>query len=143
MTYRQLYEEFSKTTEKALKVHVASDGNDAYDGTILKPVKTLKRAEELALEKAGGSFDRNDINNAVHISCGPGTYYVDEPIVLPDDCVLTSTAGQYATVIQKKKGWEKTNGILVGSGCYVQGFAYMNFEVDNFCLLYTSPSPRD
>ena len=132
MTYRQLYEEFSKTTEKALKVHVASDGNDSYDGTILKPVKTLKRAEELALEKAGGSFDRNDINNAVHISCGPGTYYVDEPIVLPDDCVLTSTAGQYATVIQKKKGWEKTNGILVGSGCYVQGFAYMNFEVDNF-----------
>ena len=132
MTYRQLYEEFSKTTEKALKVHVASDGNDAYDGTILKPVKTLKRAEELALEKAGGSYDRNDINNAVHISCGPGTYYVDEPIVLPDDCVLTSTAGQYATVIQKKPGWEKTNGVLVGSGCYVQGFAYMNFEVDNF-----------
>ena len=132
MTYRQLYEEFSKTTEKALKVHVASDGNDSYDGTILKPVKTLKRAEELALEKAGGSFDRNDINNAVHISCGPGTYYVDEPIMLPDDCVMTSTAGQYATVIQKKPGFERTNGILVGSGCYVQGFAYMNFEVDNF-----------
>ena len=132
MTYRQLYEEFSKTTEKALKVHVASDGDDKNPGTILKPVRTLKRAEELALEKAGGSYDRNDINNAVHISVGPGTYYVDEPIKLPDDCVLTSTAGQYATVIQKKPGWERTNGILVGSGCYVQGFAYMNFEVDNF-----------
>ena len=132
MTYRQLYDEVSRKTEKALKVHVASDGDDKNDGTILKPVRTLKRAEELALEKAGGSYDRNDINNAVHISCGPGTYYVDEPIMLPDDCSLTSTSGQYATVIQKKPGWERTNGVLVGSGCYVQGFSYMNFEVDNF-----------
>jgi hypothetical protein len=132
MTYRQLYDEVSRTTEKALKVHVASDGNDNYDGTILRPVRTLKRAGEIALEKAGGKYDRNDINNAIHISCGPGTYYVDEPVPLPDDCSLTSTSGQYATVIQKKPGWEKTNGILVGSGCYVQGFSYMNFEVDNF-----------
>ena len=123
---------FSRKTNKALKVHVASDGDDANPGTILQPVRTLKRAEELCLEKAGGLFDRNDINNAVHISVGPGTYYVDEPIMLPDDCSMTSTAGQYATVIQKKKGWERTNGVLVGSGCYVQGFSYMNFEVDNF-----------
>ena len=132
MTYRQLYEEVSRKTEKALKVYVASDGDDKNDGTLLKPVNTLKRASELAIEKAGGNPNRNDINNAIHISCGPGTYYVDEPIVLPDDCAMTSTAGQYATVIQKLPGWERTNGVLVGSGCYVQGFAYMNFEVDNF-----------
>ena len=132
MTYRQLYEEFSRTTDKALKVHVDPGGNDSYPGTILQPVRTLKRASELAIEKAGGNPNRNDINNAIHISCGPGTYFVDEPIVLPDDCAMTSTAGQYATVIQKLPGWERTNGVLVGSGCYVQGFSYMNFEVDNF-----------
>ena len=132
MTYRQLYDEFSKKTEKSLKIHVASDGDDRYPGTILQPIRTLARASELAIQKAGGNPDRNDINNAVHISVGPGTYYVDEPIVLPDDCSMTSTAGQYATVIQKKPGYEQTNGVLVGSGCYVQGFAYMNFEVDNF-----------
>ena len=132
MTYRQLYDEFSKKTEKSLKIHVASDGDDRYPGSILQPVRTLARASELAIQKAGGNPNRNDINNAIHISCGPGTYYVDEPIVLPDDCAMTSTAGQYATVIQKKPGFEKTNGVLVGSGCYVQGFAYMNFEVDNF-----------
>ena len=132
MTYRQLYNEVSKNTEKALKVHVASDGDDRYPGTILQPVRSLKRAAELALEKAGGSYDRNDIDHAVHISVGPGAYYVEEPIALPDDCSLTSTAGQYATVIRKSPGYERTNGILVGSGCYVQGFGYMNFEVDNF-----------
>ena len=132
MTYRQLYNEVSKNTEKALKIHVAVDGDDKYPGTILQPVKTLARASELAIEKAGGDVNRNDIDNAIHISVGPGAYYVDEPIVLPDDCSLSSTAGQYATVIRKKPGYERTNGILVGSGCYVQGFAYMNFEVDNF-----------
>ena len=132
ISYGQLVDELGMTMEKALKVHVASDGDDNNPGSMLKPVRTLARASQLAIEKAGGDVNRNDINNAVHISVGPGTYYVDEPIVLPDDCALTSTAGQYATVIQKKPGWERTNGILVGSGCYVQGFAYMNFEVDNF-----------
>jgi len=132
MTYRQLYEEFSRKTEKSLKIHVDPQGDDSYPGSILQPVRTLARASQLAIQKAGGNPNRNDINNAIHISCGPGTYYVDEPIDLPDDCAMTSTAGQYATVIQKKPGWEKTNGVHVGSGCYVQGFAYMNFEVDNF-----------
>tara|TARA_R110000868_G_scaffold83300_8_gene235186 strand:+ start:660 stop:11768 length:11109 start_codon:yes stop_codon:yes gene_type:complete len=132
MTYRQLYNEVSKNTEKALKVHVAADGDDRYPGTILQPVRSIKRAAEIALEKAGGQYDRNDIDHAVHISVGPGAYYVEEPIALPDDCSLTSTAGQYATVIRKSPGYERTNGILVGSGCYVQGFGYMNFEVDNF-----------
>ena len=132
ITYRQFFNEISKSTEKALKVHVAADGDDHYPGTILQPVRTLKRAAELALEKAGGSYDRNDINNAVHISVGPGVYWVDDPIWLPDDCSMSSTAGQYATLIRKKPGYERTNGILVGSGNYVQGFAYMDFEVDNF-----------
>ena len=132
ITYKQMFDEISKSSEKGLKVHVASDGNDDYPGTILQPVRTLKRAAEIALEKAGGSYDRNDIDNAVHISVGPGVYWIDEPVALPDDCSMSSTAGQYATLIRKKPGWERTNGILVGSGCYVQGFSYMDFQVDNF-----------
>ena len=131
-TYKQLNTEINRTVAKALKVHVAIDGDDNNPGSILAPVKTLKRAAEIAVEKAGGVYDRNDVNNAVHISVGPGTHYVDEPVALPDDCSLTSTSGQYATVIEKLPGYEMTNGILVGSGCYVQGFSYTNFKVDNF-----------
>ena len=132
ITYRQYYDEISKSTENALKVYASVSGDDNNPGTILQPVRNLKRAADIALEKAGGKYDRNDINNAVHISVGPGVYFVDEPISLPDDCAMTAEAGQYATIIRKKPGWERTNGIQVGSGCYVQGFAYMNFEVDNF-----------
>ena len=133
ITYRQFFDEISRTTAKALKVHVeASSGDDKNPGTVLQPVRTLERAAELALEKAGGVYSRNDVNNAVHISCGPGTYYTKGGIALPDDCSLTSTSGQYATVIEALPGYEFNNAILVGSGCYVQGFSYTNWKVDNF-----------
>ena len=133
ISYKQLFDEVSKSTAQALKVHVdAASGNDSYPGTQLQPVKTLERAFELCLEKAGGSYDRNALNNAVHISVGPGTYYTKGNLALPDDCAITSTAGQYATVIEALPGYENNNCILVGSGCYAQGFSYMNWKVDNF-----------
>ena len=129
----QLYDDISRRTAQALKVHVdAGSGDDSFPGTQLQPVRTLERAFELCLEKAGGDLNRNAINNAVHISVGPGTYYTKGNLQLPDDCSITSTAGQYATVIELEKGYENNNGILVGSGCYAQGFSYQNFEIDNF-----------
>jgi hypothetical protein len=133
ITYGQLYDEISKKTSTPLKVNVdASSGDDSWPGTTLQPVRTLERAFEICLEKAGGTYDRNAVNNAVHISVGPGTYYTKGNLKLPDDCVMTSTAGQYATVIEMLPGYESNNGVLVGSGCYVQGFSFQNFKVDNF-----------
>ena len=133
ITYKQFFDEISKTTQTDLKIHVdASKGDDANPGTMLQPILTLERASELAKEKAGGTFNRNAINNAIHISCGPGTYYTKGNIALPDDCAMTSTAGQYATVIEALPGYENNNAVLVGSGCYVQGFAYQNWKIDNF-----------
>ena len=133
ISFGQLFDEVSKKTAQALKVHVdAGSGNDDWPGTQMQPVKTLERAFELCLEKAGGEFDRNAVNNAVHISAGPGTYYTKGNLMLPDDCSCTSTAGQYATVIEALPGYENNNAILVGSGCYVQGFSYQNWKIDNF-----------
>ena len=133
ITYAQFFDEISRTTESSLKIHVdAAKGDDRNPGTMLQPIRSLERASELAKEKAGGTFDRNAINNAIHISCGPGTYYTKGNIALPDDCAMTSTAGQYATVIEALPGYEQNNAVLVGSGCYVQGFAYQNWKIDNF-----------
>ena len=133
ITYGQFFREISKTTATDLKVHVDPvKGDDSNPGTMLEPIQTLERASELAIEKAGGDANRNAINNAIHISCGPGTYYTKGNIALPDDCAMTSTAGQYATVIEALPGYENNNAVLVGSGCYVQGFAYQNWKVDNF-----------
>ena len=133
ITYKQFFNEISRTTQTDLKVYVdASKGDDANPGTMLQPVRTLERASELAIEKAGGDVNRNAINNAVHISVGPGTYYTKGNIALPDDCAMTSTAGQYATVIEALPGYENNNAVLVGSGNYVQGFAFQNWKIDNF-----------
>ena len=133
INFGQLFSEVSKKTAQALKVNVdAGSGDDDNPGTMMQPVRTLERAFELCLEKAGGELNRNAINNAVHISVGPGTYYTKGNLMLPDDCSCTSTAGQYATVIELLPGYENNNGILVGSGGYVQGFGYQNFKVDNF-----------
>ena len=132
ITYAQFFSEISKTTESDLKIYVATNGDDNNPGTMLEPIRTLERASELALEKAGGSYDRNAINNAIHISVGPGTYYTKGNIALPDDCAMTASAGQYATVIEALPGYENNNAVLVGSGCYVQGFAYQNWKIDNF-----------
>ena len=131
-SYRQFVDELSKTVDKSTKIHVDVDGNDDYPGTMLQPVKTLERAAEIALEKAGGSYNRNGLNNGIHISVGPGTHYTKGNIKLPDDCAITSTGGQYCTVIQALPGYENNNAILVGSGCYAQGFSFFNWEVDNF-----------
>jgi len=133
ITYKQFYDELAKSVSQALKIHVdVSHGRDEWPGSMLQPVKSLERACELALEKAGGKFDRNDVNNAVHISVGPGTYYTKGNLAIPDDCSATSTSGQYATVIEALPGYENNNCWLVGSGCYLQGFSYTNWKVDNF-----------
>ena len=133
ITYKQFFDEISRTTETNLKVYVDADkGDDANPGSMLQPVLTLERASELAIEKAGGNVNRNAVNNAVHITVGPGTYYTKGNIALPDDCAMTSTAGQYATVIEALPGYENNNAILVGSGNYVQGFAFQNWKIDNF-----------
>ena len=132
-TYKQFYDELAKSVTQALKVHVdVSQGRDEWPGSMLQPVKSLERACELAFEKAGGVYDRNDVNNAVHISVGPGTYYTKGNLKLPDDCSATSTSGQYATVIEALPGYENNNCWLIGSGGYLQGFSYTNWKVDNF-----------
>ena len=133
ISFGQLFDEVSARTAQALKVHVdAASGDDKNPGTQLAPVKTLERGCELMLEKAGGSFDRNALNNAVHMSVGPGAYYTKGELAIPDDCSVTSTAGQYATVIEALPGYENNNCWLVGSGNYVQGFGYQNWKIDNF-----------
>ena len=131
-SYRQFFDEISRSIEKSSKVHVSIDGDDRNPGTMLQPVKTLERGAELALEKAGGSYNRNGLNETVHISVGPGTHYTKGNIRIPDDCSITSTGGQYCTLIQALPGYEKNNCFLLGSGCYGQGFSFFNWVVDNF-----------
>jgi hypothetical protein len=131
-SYSKLYGEIAKSSEKAFKVYVSPDGNDSNVGSYLAPVATLDRAVTIAQEKAKtirpGVLDRQIIN----ITVGPGTYYTNGELALPDFCSMIGSSGQYSTTIVMNDGYETNNCILLGSGCYVQGFSFFNLKVDNF-----------
>jgi len=131
-SYSQLYSEIAKSSEKAKKVYVSVDGSDNNVGSYLAPVATLDRAVTIAQEKAKtiapGVLDRQIIN----ITVMPGTYYTNGELALPDFCSMIGSSGQYSTTIVMNDGYETNNCILLGSGCYVQGFSFFNLKVDNF-----------
>ena len=109
----------------ANKVYVSIYGDDNNNGGFTNPVATLERAIDLAEEAAN-----NDIATAISVM--PGDYYTEGNLALPDLCSIVSTNGQYSTRIIMKDGFEKENCILLGSGCYAQGFSFFNLQVDNF-----------
>lgn len=137
ISYEDLYKEISKTAKKANKVYVGVDGDDNNPGSYLKPVATLERAFELAEEAAAGGIPSgypgdNSPGIPTAITVFPGDYYTNGNLALPDRCTMISTNGQYATRIIQNTGYERENVILLGSGCYVQGFSFFNNIVDNF-----------
>lgn len=137
ISYQDLYEEISKTSKKSNKVYVSIDGSDSNNGSYLNPVATLDKAVELAQLAAGdGVFSgypgdtRQGIPTSITVL--PGDYYTNGNLALPDRCTMVSSNGQYATRIIMNSGYENENCILLGSGCYVQGFSFFNLIVDNF-----------
>jgi len=132
MTYSQLYNEIAATSKKAKKIYVSIDGDDEDPGSYMKPVATLEKAVEMA-KAAAKTIAPGVLNRQiVHISVMPGTYYTNGNLALPDFCSMVSISGQYTTTIVMNTGYENENCILLGSGCYVQGFSFFNNVVDNF-----------
>lgn len=125
ISYTQLYDEISATAKKSNKVYVSAEGSDSHSGSYLQPVATLEKAAEMAW-----AASYSGISTAISVL--PGDYYTNGNIALPDLCTFVSTNGQYATKIIMNPGYEIENCILVGSGCYAQGFAFFNLRVDNF-----------
>jgi len=132
ISYSQLYNEIATTAKKAKKIYVSVEGDDSNVGSYLAPVATLEKAFELA-QTAVASVDPGILNRkSVNITVLPGTYYTNGELALPDFCSMTSETGQYTTTIVMNSGYEKKNCILLGSGCYVQGFSFFNLQVNNF-----------
>lgn len=123
ITYSELQNELLETFSRANKIYVATDGFPVGEanGSYFKPYNTLEAAFAVAQES----------EVPVSISVLPGTYYTNGNLALPDYCSIVSTSGQYSTKIVMNEGYEEENCILVGSGSYVQGFAFDNLRVDD------------
>jgi hypothetical protein len=123
ISFNSLTNEIAKKFKKTKKIYVSEDADETQaNGSYLRPYRTLEQA-----------FAHAQASSVpVSITVLPGNYYTNGNLALPDECSLVSSCGQYSTKIIMNPGAEKNNCILVGSGCYVQGFSFDNMQVDNF-----------
>ena len=124
ITFDELQTEIAKALQKATKIYVDGTVEKSGNGSYYKPYKTLDEAFEVLQAMAA-------LGDRASISVIPGDHYTNGDLALPDDCSVVSTNGQYATNIYMNPGYEGKNAFLVGSGCYVQGFAFRNQAIDN------------
>lgn len=131
--------EIAEQLKKTNKIYVAADANPGGNGSYMQPYQTLEEAFAFM----------NSVEYPLSISVMPGDYYTAGNLSLRDDCSVVSTNGQYATNIHlydpdnlapgqtPETDWYlhdpiEENCFLVGSGCYIQGFAFKNMRVDSF-----------
>ena len=125
LTYKDLQDELAETFFKSQKIYVDVNAKPNGNGSYLQPFKTLEEAFFYMNKNA--TFEV-----PISLSVMPGTYYTNGNLALPDRCSVVSTNGQYATNIVMNEGYETENCFLMGSGCYAQGFSFLNQRVDNF-----------
>ena len=105
----------------AKTLYVATSGSDTTnDGTSeYAPFETIEKAVEIATLR----------NELTIIKVGPGIYYTDGHIDLPDNCILQGV--HRAVFIRPYPGSEVKNVFRMGSGCFIEGFIIENFRLDS------------
>jgi hypothetical protein len=121
IAFSSLQNEISAGFQKTTKVYVDSSASQVGTGSYGRPFQTLDEAFAYT----------QDAENPISISVFPGLHKTNGNLALPDYCSIVSMSGQYSTTIEMNEGYEEENCILVGSGCYVQGFSFNNLRVDD------------
>jgi hypothetical protein len=120
----------------ASTVYVATNGDDTRDGrSLVNAVATIERGVEIAANLLGSYHElEQTLGGPVLVSVYPGVYVSDGSIRVPDRCAIVSSGGQYATEVHASTSGRTNfaNMFLLGSGCYLQGFAFRNQEIDDF-----------
>jgi len=105
----------------AKTLYVATSGSDtANDGTSeYAPFQTIEKAVAIATLR----------NELTIIKVGPGIYYTNGHIDLPDNCILQGV--HRAVFIRPNPTFEEKNVFRMGSGCFIEGFIIENFRLDS------------
>lgn len=102
-------------------VSVNGDDDNNEGTTWERAYATIERAIQ-EVELRGGLPTLIDI--------GPGIYYTQGHIDMPDNCAIRSV---HRTVfIRPVAGFEQRNVFRMGSGCFIEGLMVEGFEVDDF-----------
>jgi len=104
---------------------VAKSGNDSNTGR--SQASALATIEEaLTLATAVKAADPTAITL---IEVGPGRYQTQGHLDMPDDCVVK--CAHRTVVIFPELGYEERNVFRMGSGCFIEGFLFESFRLDD------------
>ena len=106
-------------------LYVATNGDDANNGDINKPYRTIKTALNAA---SAGGF-------SVHVA--PGTYTEANPITIPSNVALMGDNLRNVTVIPQTPSADL---FYVRSGCYVWGITIRNYTANGFSFDPATPT---
>jgi hypothetical protein len=103
-------------------VFVTQSGNDANSGqNTAIAVRTLERGLERAAQLGPGTV----------VMVYPGTYYTNGHLDVPDWVTVKGYGAARRTIIRPNVGFEERNVFRLGNGCYVEGFSFEGFQIDN------------
>lgn len=101
-------------------IFVAIDGDDDASGdSPAAAVLTIERAVTLATAR----------QTLTLIEVGPGTYFTEGHIDLPDNCIIK--CAHRSVIIKPDPGFEERNVFRLGSGCFVEGFIFEGWRVND------------
>jgi hypothetical protein len=104
---------------------VTKNGNDANDGTtLLSALATIEQALTLATARKAA-----DPAAITLIDVGPGRYFTQGHLDMPDDCVVKCI--HRTVVIAPSPSFEQRNVFRLGSGCFIEGFLFEGFQLDD------------
>lgn len=110
---------FGKTPIKSV-LFVQKNGNDTNNGESWENAfLTIERAMNVA----------NSRGELTLIDVGPGRYMTRGHIDMPDNTILR--CAHRTVVMYPEPGYEQRNVFRMGSGCFIEGFLFEDFQLDN------------
>lgn len=101
------------------------DADEAYDGKSWDSAfKTIEYALTVTEE-----WQANNNSLQVLIEVGPGIYETEGHIDMPDNTVIR--AAHRTAIMRPKSGFEQRNVFRMGSGCFLEGFLFEDFQLDD------------
>jgi hypothetical protein len=101
--------------------YVSKGGNNNNDGKSWdKAFLTIERGLEVANTRDG---------QITVVEVGPGTYETRGHLDLPDNTIVKTT--HRSAIIRPEAGYEERNVFRMGSGCFVEGFLFEDWRLDD------------
>jgi hypothetical protein len=121
--FTELYNNVSTSIANTLYVQVTGNDNNTGE-TWGSSFRTIERALEVA-------STRKVANPAAItlIEVGAGRYMTRGHLDMPDDCIIR--CAHRSVVIYPETGYEEQNQFRMGSGCFIEGFLFEGWRVDD------------